>query len=96
MRSLFLAALIALPAHADYIAKEGGASVRITESPCPAEVLKHIPEGQRGYWRAAHSIIGDRSYRACWALNGRYVLLQYADGDEGILTVEMFTKSPGV
>jgi hypothetical protein len=94
--AFFLAAL-ALSAHADYIANNGRDTVRLTDAPCPLEVLKLLPEGARGYYRSAHAQIGKQSYAACWAPYGRDgVHLKYSDGDEGLIPVADFKASPGV
>jgi hypothetical protein len=93
----FTLALLCLPVRADYIANNGRDSVRITDAPCPAEVLKLLPEGARGYYRAAFAQVDGTSYAACWTLaTQQRVHLKYPDGDEGLIPVSEFKDSPGV
>lgn len=84
--------LLAAPVFAqDLVAKNGSDSVRITDQPCPVEVLKHIEQGSRGYFRAALAIVGGKTFEACWAESNGTAFIQYADGDRGMIPMAAFT-----
>jgi hypothetical protein len=95
--ALLLLALLCTPALADSIATNGKDTVRITDGPCPAEVLKLLPQGTRGYFRAAFAVVDGKSYAGCWAArNDGMVVLTYPDGDMGLIPVADFEHAPGV
>lgn len=99
MRALLIAALMAVsPCFAtDYVAKRGNDSVRLTDKPCPLEVLEKVEQGNRGYFRRAFVQINGHEYVACFALRpDGVVVLQYADGDVGMIAVESFKADEGV
>lgn len=95
---LALALLLAFPALAqELVAREGQNTVRLTQRPCPPEVLKVIPQGSRGVFRLALVIYEGKDYAACWAgrLDGQ-VHVQYDDGDMGVVPMGMFKIEPGI
>ena len=60
-------------------------------------MLKVIPEGSRGYFKAAYVQIDGKSLVACWALRtDGMVFIAYADGDGGLIPIAVFEESPGV
>lgn len=81
---------------ADLVARHEGDSIRLTDRPCPPEVLRHIPEGQRGYFRRANTIVGGKPFTACWIANGPIVFAVYSDGDMGQIPLSQFREEPGV
>jgi hypothetical protein len=98
MKALALAlAVLCAPALAqDAVAHRGDDSVRITEAPCPTQVLKLLPEGTRGYFRAAFAIVDGKSFAGCWAARSDgMVVLMYPDGDMGVLPLSDFEQAPG-
>lgn len=99
MRPLILSiALLAGPALAgDMLARQDGDTVRLTESPCPREVLQYVAEGSRGYFRKALAIVDGKSFVGCHYLrpDGR-VLVIYEDGDQGLIPLAHFKPDPGV
>lgn len=93
MRVLILAAILAAgPAFAgDLVARRGDDSIRLTDKPCPPEVLKHVEQGSRGYFRAARAFIDCKIYEACWAEAGGTAFIQYPDGDRGMIPMAAFS-----
>jgi hypothetical protein len=98
MKALALILALCTPlAYADYVAKSGKDSVRLTELPCPVEILKLVPEGTRGYYLAAFVQVNGKAYNACWAVAAQdAVHLMYADGDQGLLPIAHFKNEVGV
>jgi hypothetical protein len=84
--------LSALPAFAgNPIAKQGDDSVRLTQEPCShEEILPKLNPELAGYYFTAQAKFGGQDFTACWTLQGGQVLLQYADGDQGIIPVGEF------
>jgi hypothetical protein len=89
--AFILAALLCASAHADLIARNGNDSVRLTQAPCSPAVLRHIPEGYRGPFRAAEATIDGQRFEACWAarMDGT-VMAVYGDGDVGLIPIDAF------
>lgn len=79
--------LVAAPALADSVARQGADWVRITARPCTNEkVPQHIPDaGRRLDFRAATAQFGGQGYSACWTPIPGGVGLVYEDGDQGIV-----------
>lgn len=78
------------------IAKQGDDYVRLIDAPCPyASVLRFIPEQMRPEFRKADSKIGGQRYFACFVLRGANVILQYEDGDQGMIGAGEFKEEPG-
>lgn len=99
MRPLILSiALLAGPALAgDMVARQDGDTVRLTEAPCPDEVLQYVAEGSRGYFRKALAIIDGRNFVACHYLRpDDRVLVVYEDGDQRLIPLAHFKPDPGV
>lgn len=99
MRALILAlALLCGPAIAeDAVARNGKDAIRITDAPCPASILALTPEGTRGFFRAAFAVLDGKSWDACWALlNDGRILLLYSDGDQGMVSSQMFKPEAGI
>jgi hypothetical protein len=92
-----LLAILCTPALAHSVARSGKDTVRITDAPCPQQVLKQLPEGTRGYFRAAFAVVEGKSYAACWApRNDGTVVLIYPDGDMGLIPLADFNTDPGI
>ena len=87
-----LAASIAAPVNAALVAKKDGVEIRLTQRPCPQSVLRHQPEGSRGYFRLAETKIDGVEYEACWAPMGDKIFLRYEDGDFGMPPLSMFQE----
>lgn len=98
MRYLALLAALACPvAMADAVATNGKDSIRLTQGACAPEVLRHIPEGYRGFFRSAPSMLGGKAWVACWAhRTDGTILIVYEDGDQGIVPIGEFRDAPGV
>lgn len=101
MRALTLIAALCLSAVAppsiagDMLASQNGDTVRLTQKPCQPSVLRVIPEGMRGPFRAALVLFQGAKYHACWAVRtDGMVLVVYADGDQGLIPISMFTMEP--
>lgn len=95
----FLASLLLLAAPAmaaDMVSKQGNDSARITDKPCPVEVLKVIEQGQRGDFRAAFVVFQGKQFAACWRMMGNLAFLVYADGDQGVIPLADFKPDEGV
>lgn len=93
MRATLLAALLcAAPAFAgDYIARQGNDSVRLTDKPCPAEVVAKIMEQYRGeFLRLANVMWQGKPYVACWMPFQGAALVLYDDQDIGIIPFDHF------
>jgi hypothetical protein len=72
-----------------------GDTVRLTQKPCGESVLRHLPQGTRGYYRAALAVIGGQQWSACWAMRqDGMVHLVYTDGDQGMIPVAQFRQEP--
>jgi hypothetical protein len=100
MRALILALALALCtplAYAgDMVAKDGEDTVRLSELPCPVDVLKVLPQGTRGHYRAAFVQFQGKSYDACWTKYGQSAHLVYPDGDQGLIPFSDFKQDVGV
>jgi hypothetical protein len=82
----------------DYVARaRGGDMVRLTQQPCPAEILAFVPPDFHAHMQAAFAVIDGKQYRACWLLRpDGQVVVQYADGDGGLVPVEHFKPEAGI
>ncbi len=79
----------------DMVATQDGDSLRLMQQPCPPAVLRHLPEGTRGYFRKALAMVGGREYVGCFAVRvDGLVLVVYEDGDSGLVPVVRFTMEP--
>ena len=99
MKRAFVAgiAMLALSAQADdMVASNGTDSVRLTQQPCPPAILATIPPQFQAQAKAASASVSGTSYTACWVASGSYVVLQYEDGDTGVIPMSQFRRSPGV
>ena len=100
MRVLVLAAFLAAgPAMSDdYVARaRGGDMVRLTQQACPAEILAFVPPDFHAHMQAAFAVIDGKQHRACWLLRpDGQVVVQYADGDGGLVPVEHFKPESGI
>lgn len=94
--ALILLLVAAPPVHAqDMLATRDGDSVRITQKPCEVGVLRHIPEGSRGFFRKALVQLQGQEYIACWAVRvDGMVLVVYSDGDQGLIPIAQFAVVP--
>lgn len=92
-----LLAAVAPPSVAgELVARLGGDTARLTEKPCPVDVLKIIPEGSRGFFRQALMTVNAKQYVACWALRpDGMVMVVYTDGDMGLIPASAFKPDPG-
>lgn len=100
MRSTVIAALLAASFSAsatDMVARLGKDSVRLTEEPCPVEVIQHVPQGQRGFFRRAFVQINGHEWSACFAARpDGVVIVVYSDGDVGQIPMQIFKQDDGV
>ena len=100
MRVLVLAAALAAgPAMSDdYVARaRGGDMVRLTQQACPSDILVFVPPDFHAHMQAAFAVIDGKQYRACWLLRpDGQVVVQYADGDGGLVPVEHFKPEAGI
>lgn len=98
MKAALLALLIATPALAgDLVYRQGKDSIRLTDEACPVSVVKHIPEGVRGYFRRAYAAVNGRQFTACHAtINKTLVHIYYEDADEGVVPIALFKEDLGV
>lgn len=100
MRTLLLAALLAAGScyASDYVAKiDKDNSIRLTEEPCPVEVIQHIPQGSRGFFQRAYAVLNGKQWAACWATRtDGNVLMVYSDGDQGLVPLGAFKMENGV
>ena|SRR6478752_759066 len=97
MRPFLIAATLAasFSASADMVIHKGDDWVRLQQKPCDPSVLRHIQEGQRGYFRQAWVTFEGKQYRACWAVRqDGMVLLVYPDGDGGLIPAALFREEP--
>lgn len=83
------------PAGDDLVASQGTDSVRLTQKPCPAGLLAMIPQELHSKVRAASAFIEGRAHAACWIAANGQVILQYDDGDSGVVPMREFRRSPG-
>lgn len=81
---------------ASLVAKNGNDSVRLTQAACAPEVTKLLPKELHDELKAAHAMVGGKTYRACWLLRDGWVFLQYEDGDGGRIPALDFKVDPGV
>ena len=88
----FLLVLFVSPVHAgDYIARQGADSVRLTDKPCPDEVVAKIPDQFRGeILRLANVVWQGSMYRACWRVTDHGAHLLFDDGDQGLIGFDLF------
>jgi hypothetical protein len=97
--AVLLAACLALPVHADLIAKNPKAELRLVSRACTnAGILERIKEERRGDFRAGHlrSNDGGLSMSVCWADTGEgYYFIVFADGDATVAPIQVFTEEPG-
>jgi hypothetical protein len=100
MRQTIVAALLTLAASAaiaDYVATDGRNSVVLTNQACPAALAALVPPEWREIAQLADATIEGKHYAACYA--GRsdgYVVLQYEDGDQGLIPISHLHKLQGV
>jgi hypothetical protein len=98
-RILFILALMfAVPALADdMVYRDGNDSVRLTEKPCLPTLLALIPIELQPKVRAAVSKVDGKDYPACWiATRSGLVILQYEDGDQGLVRISDFKRAPSI
>ncbi len=93
---VFLLLLFALPAWAEELMSTNGVDTAwIADGPCDASVLKHIPQGDRGYYRAARAQADGKQWIACWVLRpDQVVLIVYTDGTLGLIHSNHFKAVP--
>lgn len=90
-----LAAIVAFPASADYVSRQGADYIRLTEGECPASVP--MPADQRSRFLGAVAVVDGKEYRACWALRqDGMVLVFYDDGDAGLIHSSQFKPEEGL
>lgn len=97
MRSLLLiAALAAGPSFAgDLVARQDGDSVRLQQKACPENVLAILPAEIREHFKLALVVHEGKEYRACFAVRADgMVVVQYPDGDGGLIPIRMFEMEP--
>lgn len=95
---LFVAAVMAAGSAIadDAVARSGKSYVRITDAACPPEVLGLLPPEVGDRFHAAFAVIDGKSFRACWAmLSDGNVVLQYEDGDGGMVPAADFRPAAG-
>jgi len=97
-RSLILAAaILAFPAIADSIARQGSNWVRLTLRPCEDAKVAAVIQAQGlhpGQFRAAYASFDGRSYVACWTPAQGGAALVYGDGDQGYVPVGDLKPAP--
>lgn len=98
VKFIFLLLALAGPAiAADMVARKGKDSVRLTDAPCPAAIGQLLPPPIRELFRAASASVDGKTYAACFAMRpDGYVVLQYEDGDAGLVPMHEFKREPGV
>jgi hypothetical protein len=98
MKKLLIAAMFAAsPAFADFVARDGKDSLRLTNVPCPETMAKHIPADLMERFRAAVAIVDGQTHLGCWTLRADgAVFLRYEDGDAGAVPQSLFRNEPGV
>lgn len=84
---LLCAAVAAAPVFAqDLIARQGGDSVRLSESPCTSDVvLQQLPAHVRADFKTASAVVEGKTFQACWRQAGEAAVLLYEDGDQGVI-----------
>jgi hypothetical protein len=86
MKLLILAAALAAGpalADSDWVFKQGGDTVRLSDSPCVhGGTLAQLAPQWRPKFRKAAAVVGGKQFYACWIAdqNGVYVLFE--DGEE--------------
>jgi len=86
------AALLAGPVLADeLVASSGNDSVRLSSNPCSSEeVLNRLHPQMRAALRDATAVVQGKTFKACWAVEGRAAHLLYEDGDQGLIPLRDF------
>jgi hypothetical protein len=99
MRKLFcLLALLAFPAWADLVAKDGENEVRLMMTPCrSAAILATIKPEHRDEFQAGQATFEGRGYTFCWGdtKEGAY-WLAFDNGKHAVISVTSFINSPGI
>lgn len=96
-----VAMLAAQLTHADFLYEDdAGDIVRVTTLPCPPEVLRHTPEGSRGYFTLALAKLDGVRMATCAALGramGRdnMTILVRENGDVWAIDAALFRPAPG-
>jgi hypothetical protein len=95
--AFLLFALLALPALADdFIASNGRDSVRLTQGPCPKDILALMRPEIHDVVKAAVTKVNGKEFRGCWMVQpSGVVTLLYEDGDEGVVPLKDFKRAPG-
>jgi hypothetical protein len=84
---LLCAALAAAPALAsDLVARQGGDTVRLADTPCTSErVLGMLEPRLHPLYKSATAVVQGNNFAACWRKTGSVAHLLYEDGDQGIV-----------
>ena len=82
----------------DYVARaRGGDMVRLTQQPCPGDILAHVPPPFHEAMQAAQAVIDGKQYRACWINMGDGSIgLVYEDADQARIPIEHFKRDGGI
>ncbi len=100
MRNVLIAAsIVAFSASVSaqsLVARQGGDSVRLSEQPCPVQVMPHLPQQMAGEFKAALTHIGGVHYVACWRRVGVAAHVIYEDGDQALIPMAEFKEDVGV
>lgn len=86
---------IPTPSGDDLVATNGRDSVRLTQHPCPSAILALVPPELQARVKAAVATVDGTDYAACWLARSGAVVLQYADGDHGIVPMREFRRGKG-
>jgi hypothetical protein len=84
------------PSGDDMVASDGHDSVRLTQHPCPPAILAMIPADLHAKVKAAVATVDGKDYSACWLARPGGVILQYEDGDQGVVPMRDFRRGTGV
>jgi hypothetical protein len=102
MRNIVFAASILLAAGAALSAplarNSAGDWVRLSQDPCPAEILALIPEAERSQYMAAKAQVDGKQFAVCWNAMPEIgaVHLVYPDADQGLVSMKAFKDDPDI